>query len=439
MRIEPSSLNSHLFIRIFRSKGIMWICIISCSLLIGSSFYYRLSPTSTIKSLARESALILIRSAVSIYDPTEIISTRLTPASCSDLYITRDSKKDTFYNIVSSMFPNSTITIFGFNNKPLVRSRYRFGYQTLSDEHLRGLARKYHLYDILSASSDDFDLTLRLADWVKSQWIHGTSGDFDPNNFNSDAVLEEASNGSQFWCHVYSMTFIQLATSLGLQARLISLSKDGYSRDHAVAEVWSNKYQKWIMIDVDFNIYYEKNEKPLNVLEIHNAFMNGETNLLQVKRGRTRPIPELERRIPTLFIFYRYFDVDMRNDWITNHYFPGHPSRSDKATLWWQDNCLPPVLNFKTAVNNVDDMYWDINRVHMNFIALSHGAILVQFDTVTPNFNHFSVSVNDSFPYAVESCFFEWKLKQGDNSIAISPVNSLGQSGIESNICVSIN
>jgi hypothetical protein len=218
------------------------------------------------------------------------------------------------------------------------------------------------------------------------------------------------------------------------------LSKDGYSRDHAVAEIWSNFYQKWIMIDVDFNIWYTREGIPLNVLEIHNALMDGREKSLDIEVGRSRPIPEYESGIPSLIGYYRYFDVDMRNDWLTNRYFRGHPARSDEASLWWQDERLPPILHFKTATSNRDDLYWDVNRVHLSFGASPCPKIIVvHMDTMTPNFDHFAVVIDQSAAHKSTSCEFEWELHKGVNAVEVRPVNSVGRNGISSRIVICVN
>jgi hypothetical protein len=409
-------------------------------LVIGISRYYAASPIYTVQSFTREIALEVIELCLRIYDPSTETRPLLGP-SCSQKRLKPvASDSNELQRLVGSKFPKQSVAMFEFNNGPLARGRYRFGYQTVSDPLIRQMAKKYNLYDVISDKKDDFEQILAIANWVQSRWIHGTSGQFDADRFDADVILEQAKNGARFWCHVYCMTFIQLAASMGVSGRLVGLSKDGYARDHAVAEVWSNFHQKWIMIDVDFNIWYTREGIPLSVLEIHNALMDGRADLLRIERGQNRPIPEYESRIASLIGYYRYFDVDLRNDWLTNHYFPGHPARSDEATLWWQDGRLPPVLHFKTPTSNPNDLYWDVNRVHLSFSpSSSPEKITVYMDTMTPNFDNFAIVVDASKLHKVVSCEFEWELHEGVNSVEAWPVNSIGQKGISSRIVISVH
>src|SRR5262249_16048808 len=141
--------------------------------------------------------------------------------------------------------------------------------------------------------------------------------------------------GGQYWCHVASMVFIQTAISVGYQARLLSLSPDKGEPGHAVAEVWVDDLNKWVIFDTDFNLYYtDKSGSPLNALELHRALIRGKSADITVIKGAYRPerfdIEDINVQ-PLLLPFYRYFYIDMRNDWLVNAYFPGHPRKSDHS------------------------------------------------------------------------------------------------------------
>jgi hypothetical protein len=302
------------------------------------------------------------------------------------------------------------------------------------------LRRKYKIDSYVSTHNNDFDQLTAIANWVNSQWPHGTSGKFDPTYFDADVILIQARHGARFWCHVSAMTFIQIASSMGYQGRLVSLSKKGYIPEHAVAEFWSNAYQKWVMIDPDFNIWYTKAGIPLNVLELHNVLMNNEIDSITIVRGKNRPINELEGRVQTLILYYNYFYVDMRNDWLTNHYFAGHPARSDSSSLLWKDKRLAPILHFKPEVSEPNALYWDMNRTHMSFSDgfPVKGSISVYLDTNTPNFSHFIISTDNSKPVSINSNQFQWTIHEGANSLAVRSINSFNQNGIPSDIMLII-
>jgi transglutaminase superfamily protein len=404
------------------------------------SWHYSKSPLYVTKTAARALVLNSLVLVVSIHDSFAAI--HKTPVGPPLHEIGRRSiTRDAFLSSIRTLFPHKIINVIIFENKPIIRSSYKFGYQSVSDSRICRLKDKYGI-DRLFPTGSDFIGIIALMNWVNSQWHHGTTGatEFDPGKFEADRILSHAKHGDQFWCHVAAMTFIQLASSVGIQARLISLSQDGYNPDHAVAEVWSNEKQKWFMVDTDFNIWYTRNGVPLNVLEIHNLMMSNETNQIQIQKGINRLTPEYEKRIPVLYKFYRYFDVDMRNDWLTNQYFPGHPARSDKATLFWRDDRSPPVLNLKTKISSPLDLYWDLNRTELILSSLSPGKMTVAVDiaTHTPNFSHFEVEFDSYEICKVTSNRIVWPLHLGGNSLKVCSVNSLGQKGIPAIVEVQI-
>lgn len=346
-----------------------------------------------------------------------------------------------FAKLVKSLYPSSSITITGYDNRPMQRSRYPFGYQTVAESRIASLKVKYDFPKPVAANRD-FDAIVALSNWVHSQLRHGTSGaaKFHPDKFDADIILKSAKQGDTFWCHVYAMTFIQLVSSVGIQARLLSLSHDGYTPEHAVAEVWSREKQKWFLVDPNFNIWYSADGVPLNALEVHERVLAGQTSAIRVMKGVDPPYPDFERRIPELYKYYRYFEVDLRNDWLSNRYFPGHPARSERATLFWNDTRLPTVLNLKTKVSTARDLYWDLNLTELHFKrdAAIKRQVDVEMATHTPDFSHFEVVFDGLETRWVTSGRLVWLLHPGKNSLKVRSVNSLGQKGSLSQVVVEI-
>jgi hypothetical protein len=432
------------YIVIINSKKIAaYVIVITLmvSALFSTSWYYSTSPANVIVIMSRGFSLNIISSLVKVYDPTEkpVICTGPSPSTSPVTTIFSNSVY--LQALIQQAFPNSKVSVSTYNNKSLLVSRFQFGYQPFNDSNIIKLRVDHGIDQVIADKNNDFEQLLAIANWVNKQWEHGSSGTFDPTYFNANEVLSQAKQGATFWCHVSAMTFIQVAATMGFQGRLVSLSRSGYVPEHAVAEVWSNYYNKWIMIDPDFNVWYIRGGTPLNVLEIHNTLISGANDGVIIVKGKNRPISELESRVPNLLKYYAYFEIDMRNDWLTNHYFPGHPSRSDKATLFWKDVRLPPVLNFKTDVSKPDELYWDLNRSHLTFNRelLSREDITVYLQTITPNFSHFEVTIDGVSTLTVKSNKFIWKLHVGANSVEVKSVNAFGQKGIPSNIDINIS
>lgn len=408
------------------------------------SWYYDKSPLFVSKIAARAFALNAIALFVTLHDPSPVVLQN----SAVPVTYESESLNGTLENLTEAtrqILPNHKITIVSFDNTSPIRSKYSFAYQSAADTKIISLREKYELSKLLFPTVNDFEQIVAIANWVHSQWIHGASGakEFNPGEFNADKILTRARQGDRFWCHVYSMTFIQVAASLGYQARLVSLTNDGYESSdmHAVAEVWSNFYGKWIAVDTDFNIWYTRNGTPLNVLEIHNAVLSNSTDTIRIVKGIQRPQPDFESRIPSIYKYYRYFYVDMRNDWLSNIYFPGHPKRSDKASLFWVDNRLPPVLTLMTKVNNPNDLYWDLNNTYLTFgqPTKSSNVLPVSLHTLTPNYTHIEVTDDNSTSKAEKSGKYDWTLHKGINSLKVRSINSTGHTGKPASIVLEVS
>ena len=62
---------------------------------------------------------------------------------------------------------------------------------------------------------------------------------------------------------------------------------------HSTIEVYSHDWHKWIMLDADMNVHFERNDTPLSALEIHHAWVGGnwdEVRLCTVTRDSNLPV-----------------------------------------------------------------------------------------------------------------------------------------------------
>jgi len=417
------------------------LCVLPVSLVVlGLSRRYGVSAGYVARTAMRAVVLGCIEKALVWHDPFQA---RRTVTSLGEGSVpSGPANEESLAELVGLLFPLKEVEVTSHDNRPIVSGRYRFGYQGADHPTLARLREKYAAFGP-SGGCNDFQRILSIADRVSSCWEHGTNGapHFDPVRFDAGRILEAAAAGAEFWCHVYAMTLIQLCSAWGMQGRLVSLTKDGYDTadNHSVAEIWSNHYGKWIVVDADFNIWYRREGMPLSALEIHDAVVGGKQDQVEVVKERHRPALEYERRIPTLWKYYRYLEVDLRNDWATNSYPPGHPARSDKATLCWQDRRLPPVLNLKRKSSCHEDLYWDLNRSHLRFgPTLGWKTLAVWIETVTPDFAYFEVAGDSGATAMLDSAYFEWPLHEGENSITVRAVNASGCRGILSSVSLRI-
>jgi len=233
------------------------------------------------------------------------------------------------------------------------------------------LREKYQLKKIISNAKTEFEKFIKLRSLVQQCWkYHGY--DQVPEKNNSLKILEAAEKGRNFECWYYATVFVQCAVSLGFKARRLgigihpSVERPG-STGHIVAEIWSNEFQKWIVMDADINAHYEKDGVPLNALELHNLWVT--QRLGDIKYIQGKPVPKIISKYTpeekaTKFVFGAYnvvdyyfrLQVEMRNNW-----FSSGEATKPFTGIAWIDKYHPSYSERNGKI--IDNVFWtDISK-----------------------------------------------------------------------------
>lgn len=330
------------------------------------------------------------------------------------------------------------LAILEYNNQVTIKTSFDFYYQPFNEEKLHLLREIYQLDAVIKDSRNEYDTFIKLKNWVKSRWEYGFPKNI-PYNFDALEILKRAENGENFFCSEYATVFVQLALSIGFNARYAGLSKG-----HVVSEVWSNQLNKWIVIDPTFNTQYLMDRIPLNCLELHDAWVKGYWDKIDVIIDQPQPknfsIFDHEYK---LIDFYESFYIRMRNDWFSNKYPHWYPlSNSIMNGIEWQDEFTANSIMVARETSNPADLYWSLNRTNIKLkpkdISNENIEFEVYLDTYTPNFKEFEIQIDDRY-VTDENPFFVWKLHKGENSINVKSVNEFGIEGVESRIVLKFN
>ena len=116
---------------------------------------------------------------------------------------------------------------------------------------------------------------------------------------------------------------------------------------------------------------------------------------------------------------------------MTNHYFPGHPRRSESNSLVLAEGPEQTVYEHRRRprTDSVEQFNWTLNQVELLIKPPTDRRVDVLLETVTPNFDHFEIVVN-GVPITHRSSTFRWELQEGANTIAVRPVNRWNVKGI---------
>lgn len=345
-----------------------------------------------------------------------------------------------------------TVESVELNPVKLERSSYPFAYQP-PYHRLDLLRKRYKLDDVVAPGATELEKFVLLREWCRftapNGWDSGATAWCPP----WDALIILETNKTPLalcMCTHYSTLFVQAALALGFTARHVILDH------HCVAEIWSNQFRKWMLIDTGcstdptLNCHFESNGLALNALEIRRLWKAGRTNEIEVvytgARGRINGA-DIGKKNQCGFENYRRFAIPFRNNHLMTP-FPGELEQGQSEYygdfyLWWEDQAVPtesPEYG-KTSCRPVD-FYWSLNETVIDLVAA--GSILadaagikpavtvdVTLTTVTPNFEKFIVSI-DGDQWEARPASFVWKLHSGENALRVKSVNKFGVSGPES-------
>lgn len=422
-------------------------------LVVGSgvaAYMYSVPFCVVARSILAQSCQAGIMVAMQMYDPCEPVVAQLGPkeALAASGLMRLDDKLWTAESIAGR--PRSLVIIKELKNERIRRARIPFGYQPYDEPRLHELRARYRLDTVVAGAIDEFDAIVRLRNWTRSRFARQ---DFQPYVHQFDALeLLEADRrntaGEQYDpsrhfdpCHLFPMLYCQVLLSVGHQARLIDIG-------HGEVEVWSNQYRKWVVMDAELNWHYERDGLPLSALEMHEELYSLQPTRIQIVRGEqtsdynttiaflgVESVP-----VEAMIRYHRYVDItELRNDWLTNHYFRGHPARGERNTLTFVDPREPPEpgmpLLLRRRSSDPADFQWTLNQAEIWTTTVDSGDVLpLYFQTVTPNFSHFELVIDDRKPETIEGFKYAWRLHAGENAVSVRPVNKFGVRGIVSKV-----
>jgi hypothetical protein len=422
-------------------------------LVLAVSLRYEVPVNAAAENVARQVVLTALRLAVWVHDPYQPLLSVTGPAA-------EIADRGSYERIDTLLLAGRPVvlgshlelTAEGIDNPRITRSRFTFDYQPYDEPSLHELRRKYALDTVVASATNDFEALVLLRNWSRSRFRRQ---DYQVvmENFNALELLalnrrnhgEPYAEGRHYDpCHLFPILYAQLAASMGYQARLVTVS-------HGMAEVWSNHYGKWIVMDVELNHHYERSGVPLNMVEMLDEYFAPRPSAVEIVRGEqtsgdtnTTMVHLGVERLP-IEDALEWFDVpldivDMRNDWMTNHYFRGHPRRSEINSLVLVDPKVTAPLAFRQRLRRVTydraDFYWTLNQTEVLADRGFDGGLKLAFDTVTPNFDHFEVLANGSLT-TQSTTAFTWRLRDGVNDLTVRSVNKFGLKGIDSRLRVS--
>lgn len=330
-----------------------------------------------------------------------------------------------FISFLEDTFGKDNVKVISVKNFTLSEFAKNFQYENFAEPKLKLLHQRYKLDKLISSTNRELDKFIILRDRLNKIVPRGNPERMG-YNFDSLDILSRARNGETFFCSWYSVVFVQCALSLGFIARYVGLFKG-----HVVAEVWSNEFTKWVVMDTYNNIHYEKDGIPLGVLELHRIWENKDFSNLAVVCG-IEGKNFLENTKEELLSYYHEFYVRMRNDWFSNQYPHWHPKgNSIMNGLEWQDKYTKNNILVARETCKDEEINFPLNIVSITLDknGSSKKQLHLILNTFMPNFSYFLINIDGEYQEKHKKLDFFWNIHKGINKIQIRAVNSLGVVG----------
>lgn len=195
------------------------------------------------------------------------------------------------------------------------KGQYEFTYENIMHPELDWLRQTEGLDEVVAGARTEFEMITRLAAWTAEQWMYGGYGGSGKNGTEILARIHQGLGQGRV-CGSYNLVFADALLSFGIQPRFLNIGTDEFVHPqtkkkqrywHAVGDVWSNDYQKWVYMDGNFACYFEDGHGiPQSIFDLQQALLTGNT-----KGIRLVFCGEYARSTAPIFERYPHF----RDDW----------------------------------------------------------------------------------------------------------------------------
>lgn len=266
------------------------------------------------------------------------------------------------------------------------------------------LLREQERLDEVSGDGDEWTRMRRLARWVYDQW--------DPERprveppFDALEVLEYARAHGRGFCTQFATVQVQAAAALGWQARYVTLATERSLDTHVSVEMWSNAFDKWVVLDAHFGVFVEHRARPgipLGAREIHAALGNGTRDALVVRDlGGDQ---QVHPRPPADFLgYFLHLAVDRRSDHLSGP--PDGWSRRETFLSWRDDHTDGRPWIFAHTTERAGHFEPPLNQVELTWLTFrepyaSPGLMLAAVRTNMAALDGFEVTIDADAPRRV--------------------------------------
>ncbi|OGR85002.1 MAG: hypothetical protein A2901_06035 [Elusimicrobia bacterium RIFCSPLOWO2_01_FULL_54_10] len=175
------------------------------------------------------------------------------------------------------------VYVVGVNNGSLSGAMYPLIEENWDHPRLQKLGFDERLLRVVADGATEFEKIVMLRGWVHRQW-KGESASFCYPAWDAMEILTLARNhGNKAFCAQYAIVFLQACLSIGIPARYVDLP------GHFVVEIWSNDFNKWVVMDPTGDIHFRRDDDVLDGIDLCEAYWKDSfRDIVKVSSDKTR-------------------------------------------------------------------------------------------------------------------------------------------------------
>lgn len=182
-----------------------------------------------------------------------------------------------------------------------------FYYLNTDNENLTKLKTKYGLNKIIDSKDDQLNNSIKIMEFINAN-VKAQSTTMNSNK-NAFEIMEVAFGGNNISYSDYTTIYEECLASIGIKARrgvLRSSNKEVKGKSYYnVCEIWSDKYNKWIMIDGVNGCYMTEKKIPLGAVEIVNS---------GIEKVQIALLKDASKYIKNMSTYYESYSISVDNN-----------------------------------------------------------------------------------------------------------------------------
>ena len=169
------------------------------------------------------------------------------------------------------------------------------------------LRAREKLDELIAGAPTQFEKIVMLRRWVRKQWDY--SGSFYYPPWDAVEILDLARyHGNRGFCAQYAVVFLQACQALGIHARYVDLA------GHFVVSVWSDDYNRWVVMDPTNDVHYESDGIPVGGRALYRAYWAKDLRGLMKVSGAGDRSPVSREDLES----FRLYAIDIAADQLSN-------------------------------------------------------------------------------------------------------------------------